>query len=114
ARASSRQLYKGVLDGEGRGVFNGKVIVRQDAQQTQAFQSNKNLLRSARAEIDTKPELKIDADDVKCSHGATVGRLDPNEIFYLQSRGISRERAEAMLAAAFADDVIMRISDETI
>jgi Fe-S cluster assembly protein SufD len=110
--ATSQQLYKGILDGEGRGVFNGKVLVRKDAQQTQAFQTNKNLLRSEKAEIDTKPELKIDADDVKCSHGAAIGRLDLNEIFYLQSRGISREKAEVILAAAFAGEVVMRITDE--
>jgi len=113
-KATSRQLYKGVIDGSARGVFNGKIIVRQDAQQTQAFQSNKNLLRSSKAEIDTKPELQIDADDVKCAHGATIGMLDENEIFYLQSRGINRENAEAMLSQAFADDVIMRIEDENI
>ena len=104
--ATSSQLYKGIIGGSGRAVFNGKVLVRQIAQQTNAFQLNKNLLLSSDAEIDTKPELQIDADDVKCSHGAAVGQLNVDEIFYLQSRGITREEAVNILSRAFADDVL--------
>lgn len=103
---SSSELYKGILDDKGRGVFNGKVIVRKDAQKTQAYQSNKNLLLSRTAKIDTKPQLEIFADDVKCSHGATVGQLNEDAVFYLQSRGIGIERAQSILINAFASDVI--------
>ncbi len=104
--STSSQLYKGIIGGSARAVFNGKVLVRQNAQQTAAFQLNKNLLLSSDAEIDTKPELQIDADDVKCSHGAAVGQLNVDEIFYLQSRGITREEAVNILSRAFADDVL--------
>lgn len=104
--SQSSQLYKGIIDGSSRAVFNGKVFVRQDAQQTAAFQLNKNLLLSDEAEVDTKPELQIDADDVKCSHGAAVGQLNQDEIFYLQSRGIKRPDAVSLLSRAFADDVL--------
>jgi Fe-S cluster assembly protein SufD len=90
----SRELYKGVVDGAARAVFNGKVIVRPDAQKTDAHQSNRNLLLSEGAEVDTKPQLEIYADDVKCSHGATVGQLDENQVFYLRSRGVGEARQE--------------------
>ncbi|MCX6152334.1 MAG: Fe-S cluster assembly protein SufD [Ignavibacteriales bacterium] len=102
----SNELYKGILDEKSRGVFNGKVIVRKDAQKTLAYQSNKNLLISRDARIDTKPQLEIFADDVKCSHGATVGQLDDQSLFYLQSRGISKEKARSILIKAFASDII--------
>jgi Fe-S cluster assembly protein SufD len=108
-RGVSRELYKGVLDGAARAVFNGKVIVRPDAQQTDAHQSNRNLLLSEGAEVDTKPQLEIYADDVKCSHGATVGQLDPEQIFYLRSRGVDDASARALLTFAFAEEVIARV-----
>lgn len=103
---TSRQLYKGVLDGAARAVFNGKVVVHPDAQGSDARQSNRNLLLSEQAEIDTKPQLEIYADDVKCSHGATVGQLDPAQIFYLRSRGIADAAARALLTHAFAAEVV--------
>lgn len=111
---SSNELYKGILDDKGRGVFNGKVIVRKDAQKTQAYQSNKNLLLSRQAKIDTKPQLEIFADDVKCSHGATVGQLNEEAVFYLQSRGIGIETAQSILINAFASDVIDLITIEQL
>ncbi len=94
AHCSSREIYKGVLDGKSQGVFNGKIIVRPDAQKTDSKQSNKNLLLSEDAIINTKPQLEIFADDVKCTHGATVGQIDPEAVFYLRSRGIDRARGE--------------------
>ncbi len=106
----SREDYRGVLDGRGRGVFNGKVVVHEDAQHIDAHQSNNNLLLSERAEVDTKPELEIYADDVKCSHGATVGQLDADALFYLRSRGLDEAVARGLLTFAFADDVITRIA----
>lgn len=106
---TSRECYKGILDGMARGVFNGRVVVHPDAQKTDAYQSNKNLLLSAGAEVDTKPQLEIYADDVKCAHGATVGQLDDDAIFYLQSRGIRREDARSLLTYAFASDIVGRI-----
>ena len=109
-RGRSREFYKGVLDGAARAVFNGKVIVRADAQQTDAQQSNRNLLLSDHAEVDTKPQLEIYADDVKCSHGATVGPLDAEQIYYLRSRGIDDASAHALLTFAFAGDVVSRVS----
>ena len=90
-------------------MFNGKVIVRQDAQKTDAQQANHNLLLSSDAEIDTKPELQIYADDVKCAHGATIGQIDEDMMFYLRSRGISNEMAHGLLTYAFAHDIIDRI-----
>ena len=105
----SEENYRGVLDGHSRGVFNGKVVVHKNAQKTDAKQSNANLLLSDQAEIDTKPELEIYADDVKCSHGATVGQLDENMLFYLRSRAIDEETARSLLTYAFAEDVINRI-----
>jgi Fe-S cluster assembly protein SufD len=111
---SSHEVYKGVLDGKSKGVFNGKIIVRPDAQKTDAKQTNKNLLLSADAVIDTKPQLQIYADDVKCTHGATVGQLDKDAIFYLRSRGIGQEDARNMLTYAFANDILSRIKIDEV
>jgi Fe-S cluster assembly protein SufD len=108
-RGTSREYYKGIVDGAARGVFNGKVIVHTGAQKTNAQLSSRNLLLSKSAEIDTKPELSIDADDVKCTHGATVGQLDDNAMFYLRSRGVDEAMARALLTYAFAHDVIERV-----
>lgn len=105
----SNELYKGVLDGNSTGVFNGKIYVRPDAQKTNAFQSNKNILLSDDATINTKPQLEIWADDVKCSHGATTGQLDEEQMFYLRSRGLAKDTARAMLLYAFAIDVLDKI-----
>lgn len=112
--SASHQLYKGILDGRGRAVFNGKVFVREGALLTDARQLNKNLLLSAEAHVDTKPELEIFADDVKCSHGATVGQLEDEELFYLASRGLPRERAQALLTFGFAEDVISKIKLKSV
>jgi Fe-S cluster assembly protein SufD len=106
---TSRELYKGVLDGRSKGVFNGKVIVRPDAQKTNAQQSNPNLLLSDGAEIDTRPNLEIHADDVKCTHGSTIGRLDDDALFFLRARGIGEAQARQMLCRAFASEVIEAI-----
>jgi Fe-S cluster assembly protein SufD len=105
----STEDFRGIADHRGRVVFNGKVIVSKDAQQTDARQSSRNLLLSPQAEIDTRPELEIYANDVKCAHGATVGQLDATALFYLQSRGIAREEARALLTHAFAAEVIERV-----
>ncbi|MDX8407396.1 MAG: Fe-S cluster assembly protein SufD [Mariprofundaceae bacterium] len=102
----SREMYRGVMDGRSRAVFNGRVVVREGAIKTDSAQSNANLLLSARAEVDTKPELEIYNDDVKCAHGATIGQLDANQLFYLQSRGLSEEEARQLLTFAFADEVL--------
>lgn len=104
--ATSNQVYKGIMDGASRGVFNGKILVARDAQKTEAHQLNRNLILSDNAHADSKPQLKIFADDVKCSHGATVGQLDKTAMFYLQSRGIAKEVARSMLTFAFANDVV--------
>ncbi len=106
----SRELFKGVLDDHASGVFNGHIKVHRDAQKTNAFQTNKNILLSDKATIDTKPFLEIYADDVKCSHGATIGQLDPEALFYIRSRGISEANAKILLMYAFAADVINKIS----
>ena len=111
---TSRQLYKGVLDGKSRAVFNGKVFVRHGAQQTDAQQTNKNLLLSEEAHVDTKPQLEIFADDVKCAHGAAVGQLNEDEVFYLESRGINPTLARNMLTYGFAEEVIERIKIDSI
>jgi Fe-S cluster assembly protein SufD len=111
---SSREVYRGVLDGESSAVFNGKIIVRKDAQKTDSKQSNKNLLLSEKAIIDTKPALEIYADDVKCTHGATIGQIDPEAVFYLRSRGIGRQEARDLLTYAFANDVLERIKYEPL
>lgn len=108
----SHQVYKGVLDGHSRGVFNGKIFVRRDAQKTDAVQSNKNLLLSDTAEVNTKPQLEIDANDVRCTHGATIGQLDAEAAFYLRSRGIGRRQARALLTYAFAADALDRVHPE--
>ena len=106
---TSFELYKAILDGSSRGVFNGKIFVRKDAQKTDAKQTNKTLLLSDDAVMDTKPQLEIFADDVKCTHGATIGQLDEDQVFYLRSRGIELEAARDLLTFAFAGDVIERI-----
>lgn len=110
----SNELYKGIMDDKSNGVFNGKIIVRQPAQKTNAYQSNKNILLSDNATINTKPQLEIFADDVKCSHGATTGQLDEESLFYLRARGIEKEKAKQMLLFAFAGDVINNIKIETL
>ena len=105
----SNEHFRGIMNGHSRAVFNGKVIVHEQAQKTEAHQSNANLLLSGDAEVDTKPELEIYADDVKCSHGATVGRLDENMLFYLRSRAVDQDTARSLLTYAFADEVIRDI-----
>ena len=107
---TSDEEYRGIVTGRGRAVFNGKAIIHPDAQKTDVKQANANLLLSAQAEVDTKPELEIYADDVKASHGATVGQLDDNAMFYLLSRGIDKDSAKAMLTFAFAETVIARMT----
>ncbi|MEQ9441475.1 MAG: Fe-S cluster assembly protein SufD [Cyclobacteriaceae bacterium] len=109
ANSFSNELYKGIMDDQSRGVFNGKIYVRQDAQKTNAFQSNANILLTNEASIDTKPQLEIWADDVKCSHGATTGQIDKEQLFYLRTRGVSKEQATAILLRAFAGDVLENI-----
>ena len=111
---SSHQLYKGILDGNGRAVFNGKIFVREGAQKTDAMQTNKNLLLSDKARVDTKPQLEIYADDVKCAHGAAVGQIDPEELFYLETRGIGPELGRKLLTYGFAEEVIAKIKIESI
>ena len=109
ARCTSREHYKGILTGSGHGIFNGAVIIRPDAQKSDSNQRSMNLLLSNDATIDTKPELQIWADDVKCGHGATVGRLDDDALFYLRARGIGAAEARAMLVRAFAGEVVDRV-----
>ncbi len=108
-RTVSRETFKGIIGDRGRGVFNGKVVVHKDAQKIDATQSSDNLLLSDRGEIDTKPELEIYADDVKCSHGATVGQLDEDQLFYLRSRGIDDSTARGLLTFAFANEILRRL-----
>lgn len=108
----SNELYKGVINDKSTGVFNGKIFVRKDAQKTNAYQSSKNILLSDDATINTKPELEIYADDVKCSHGTSTGKIDESAMFYLNARGISRENAKTMLLNAFAGEVIDKIEHE--
>jgi Fe-S cluster assembly protein SufD len=110
--SASRQVFKGVLDGDGHGVFQGKVAVARDAQKTDAHQLNNALLLSDAAEIDAKPELEIYADDVKCSHGATAGDLDENELFYLQARGIGAAEARCLLVSAFVKAALEEIPED--
>jgi len=105
----SNELYKGIMKDQSSGVFNGRIMVRKDAQKTNAFQSNKNILLSDNAHVTTKPQLEIFADDVKCSHGATTGQLDQEALFYLRSRGIAKDKAMALLVHAFASDVIDKV-----
>ncbi|MBV9468237.1 MAG: Fe-S cluster assembly protein SufD [Abitibacteriaceae bacterium] len=111
---NSHENYAGILDGQARGVFNGKIFVREDAQKTDAKQSNRNLLLSPNAVINTKPQLEIFADDVKCTHGATIGQLDEDAIFYLRARGIDKEEARDMLVHAFASDLLTDIQIEPL
>jgi Fe-S cluster assembly protein SufD len=108
-RARSLELYKGILDGASHGVFNGKIVVHKDAQKSDARQTNRNLLLSADAVVNTKPQLEIYADDVKCSHGSTIGQLDPDALFYLRSRGLGPDEARSLLSFAFASDIVGRI-----
>ena len=110
----SNQFYKGVMDGHGRGVFAGKIFVYEDAQRTNAYQTNNNLLLSDDAEIDSKPELEIYADDVKCSHGATCGDHDETSLFYLRSRGIDKATAESIMTYAFAGEIIEKFADDEL
>jgi len=112
--ANSHELYKGILDGKASAVFNGRIIVRQDAQKTDSKQTNKNLVLSDEAVIDTKPELQIWADDVKCTHGATIGQLDAEALFYLRSRGIDKDNARSLLTYAFAQDIIDRVKVQSV
>jgi len=111
---NSHEHYKGILDDKSFGVFNGKVMVRENAQKTNAFQENNNILLSDQAIVNTKPQLEIFADDVKCSHGATIGQLNDEAMFYLKARGIGDEAAKAMLIHAFAIDVITSIKSEYV
>jgi len=106
---TSHELYKGILDGKAGAVFNGRILVRKDAQKTDSKQTNKNLVLSDEAVINTKPELQILADDVRCTHGATIGQLDAESLFYLQSRGIGKNEARSLLTYAFAQDIVDRI-----
>lgn len=110
----SNELYKGVLAGKSRGVFNGKVLVRQDAQKTNAYQQNSCLVLSPNAVMDAKPELEIYADDVKCSHGAAIGQMDEKSVFYLRSRGIPEAQAKHLLQRAFVLEVLEQFKNETI
>lgn len=110
ANCRSNEMYKGIYLGKSKGVFNGKIMVRQDAQKIDAFQSNNNLLLSEASTIDSKPQLEIYADDVKCSHGCTIGQLDEDALFYMRSRGIGVDEAKAVLTYAFASEVIENLS----
>jgi len=111
---SSRQHFKGLVTGKGRAVLDGRILVARDAQKTEAHLQNANLLLSRQAEVDTKPQLEIYADDVKCSHGASVGQLDPNTLFYLRSRGIPEEQARRMLCIGFAGEIIERCGPQAL
>lgn len=112
--SNSNELYKGIIDDNAKGVFNGKIYVRPDAQKTNAFQSNRNILLSDKATVNTKPQLEIWADDVKCSHGCTTGQLDEEAMFYLQTRGINKVTARAMMLYAFAGEVLDKINSEPL
>ncbi|NKN33796.1 Fe-S cluster assembly protein SufD [Marichromatium bheemlicum] len=111
---NSVELFKGILYGQGRAVFDGRVFVAQDAQRTDAAMTNRNLMLSERAEVDSKPQLEINADDVKCSHGTTVGQIDPQMLFYLRARGIPEATARRMLCLGFAEEIIARLGDEAL
>ena len=113
-RTTSRELYKGILGGQSRGVFDGRIVVRPDAQKTNAMQGSRNLLLSKEAVVNTKPQLEILANDVKCKHGATVGQLDENVLFYLRSRGIGLPEARRLLVHAFASEILDQVSVEAI
>jgi Fe-S cluster assembly protein SufD len=109
AHCDSHQLYKGILGGKAKAVFNGRIIVDQDSQKTDANQSNRNLLLSDDAVVNSNPQLEIFADDVRCTHGSTVGQLDEEAVFYLRTRGIGRDEAVRLLTLAFAGEVLDRI-----
>lgn len=113
-RATSFELYKGILNGAAHGVFNGKIVVHKDAQKSNARQVNKNLLLSENAVVNTKPQLEIYADDVKCSHGSTIGQLDADALFYLRTRGLGAAEARSLLSFAFAGDVVGRIKVDSL
>jgi len=113
-RCTSRENFKGILYGKGRAIFDGRVLVSRDAQKTDAAMSNKNLILSEGAEVDTKPQLEINADDVKCSHGTTVGQIEPEMLFYLRSRGISAPLARRMLCLGFAGEILDALTPETL
>ncbi|HXH20278.1 MAG TPA: Fe-S cluster assembly protein SufD [Chitinophagales bacterium] len=113
-RCRSNQLYKGIINGAATGVFCGRILVRKDAQKTNAFQANKNILLSEQATVHSKPQLEIFADDVKCTHGATTGQLDEEAVFYMRSRGISEQHAKNILHQAFAWEVIDKISNNEL
>jgi Fe-S cluster assembly protein SufD len=110
----SRENFKGLLNGRSRAVFDGRILVREQAQQSSAHLSNANLMLSRQAEIDTKPQLEILADDVQCSHGTTVGQLEPQALFYLRSRGLSEEQARRLLCLGFAQEVLDRFETESL
>ena len=110
ANCRSNEMYKGIYLDESKGVFNGKIMVRKNAQKIDAFQSNNNLLLSENSTIDSKPQLEIYADDVKCSHGCTIGQLDKDALFYMRSRGVGVQEARAVLTYAFASEVIENLS----
>ena len=110
----SNELYKGIINDKSTGVFNGKIFVRKDAQKTNAYQSSKNILLSDDATINTKPQLEIYANDVKCSHGTSTGKIDENALFYLNARGIGKESAKKMLLSSFAQEVILKIESEEL
>jgi Fe-S cluster assembly protein SufD len=111
---NSFEVYKSVLRDNAQGIFNGKIFVYEDAQKTDAKQTNQALLLSATAQMNSKPQLEIFADDVKCTHGATIGQLQKDALFYLQARGIPKAQAESLLVYAFANDVLSRISSEAV
>jgi len=111
---TSREVYKGILDGQSRGVFTGAVRVREGAQKTDAAQSNKALLLSEDASAEATPQLQIFADDVKCAHGAAVGQLEPEQLFYLETRGIGSELGRSLLTYGFAEEVIGKIKIDSI
>jgi Fe-S cluster assembly protein SufD len=111
---NSREIYKGILDDQARAVFSGKIHVHQEAQKTDAVQSNQNLLLSDDATVDTKPQLEIYADDVKCTHGGTVGQIDEDGVFYLRARGISKETARKLMMQAFAGEVTDQLKHDDI
>ncbi|OGX30350.1 MAG: Fe-S cluster assembly protein SufD [Omnitrophica WOR_2 bacterium RIFCSPHIGHO2_01_FULL_52_10] len=113
-KATSNQLYKGVLNDAARAVFNGKIFVQPIAQQTNSYQLNKNLLLGKDCQVDTKPQLEIFADDVKCTHGATIGQLNEDEIFYLQARGVPRKIATRILTQGFVDDILNRLTRDSV
>ncbi len=112
--SDSRELYKGLLDGKGKAIFHGKIIVRKDAQQTNAYQENRNLLLSNEAIVDTKPQLEIHANDVKCKHGANIGHISEDHIHYLRTRGVSREDAKRILVHAFGAEMIQQLPVEAV